>query len=52
MVAFTRSVPKVCLPLLWLGGDVKLGDKTVAWRPLLVDARRVSGEDLLHSSSS
>lgn len=52
MVAFSRSVPKVCLPLLWLGGEVRLGDRTVAWRPLLVDARRVSDEDLLHSSST
>lgn len=51
MVAFSRSIPKVCLPLLWLGGQVTLGDKTVAWRPLLVDSRRVSSVDLLRAGS-
>ena len=50
-VAFSRSVPKVCLPLLWLGGQVTLGARTIAWRPLLVDSRRVSGADLLHAGS-
>ncbi len=50
-VAFSRSVPKVCLPLLWLGGQVTLGVRTVAWRPLLVDSRRVSSADLLQAGS-
>jgi len=48
-VVFSRSIPKVCLPLLWLDGPVKLGGKHVNWRPLLVDARRVSDGNLLLS---
>lgn len=46
-VVFSRSVPKVCLPLLWLDGQVVLAGKQVTWRPLFVDARRVSGSGLL-----
>jgi hypothetical protein len=46
-VLFSRSVPKVCLPLLWLDGPVDIGGKSVTWRPLFVDARRVSEEGLL-----
>lgn len=48
-VLFSRSVPKVCLPLLWLDGPVTLGGKKVVWKPLFVDARRVSNEKLLLS---
>lgn len=44
MLAFSRSIPKVCLPLLWLDGPVEVGGKRVTWQPLLADARRVSGE--------
>lgn len=38
---FTRSVPKVCLPLFWLDGQVSLNGKSVRWKPLFLDARRV-----------
>lgn len=48
-VVFSRSVPKVCLPLLWLDGPVEFNGKHVNWRPLLVDARRVSDGSLLLS---
>lgn len=41
-VLFSRSVPKVCLPLLWLDGTVELGDYRLNWRPLFVDSRRMS----------
>ncbi len=47
-VIFSRSIPKVCLPLLWLDGTVIRDDKSVKWRPLFVDARRVSDASLLH----
>ncbi len=46
-VLFSRSVPKVCLPLLWLDGPVALDGKTIDWRPLFVDSRRVSDQKLL-----
>lgn len=46
-VAFSRSIPKVCLPFLWLDGSVELNGKVVAWRPLLVDARRIKDRGLL-----
>jgi hypothetical protein len=51
-VIFSRSVPKVCLPLLWLNGPVALEGKTVNWRPLFVDARRVSDSSLLLSATN
>lgn len=51
-VAFSRSVPKVCLPLLWLDGPVAFGGRSVAWRPLLVDARRVTEDALLRVGGS
>ncbi|NTG08836.1 hypothetical protein G6L25_16875 [Agrobacterium rhizogenes] len=51
-VLFSRSVPKVCLPLLWLDGPVILQSKHVNWRPLFVDARRVSNSSLLLASSN
>jgi hypothetical protein len=44
---FARSVPKVCLPMLWLDGEVSIGTRKVTWKPLFVDARRVSGTALL-----
>lgn len=43
-MTFTRSVPKVCLPLFWLAGSVSFNGKTVKWNPLFLDARRVSPE--------
>lgn len=43
-LAFSRSIPKVCLPLLWLNGPVEVGGKLLNWQPLLADARRVSGD--------
>jgi hypothetical protein len=44
---FSRSIPKVCLPLLWLDGVVSIGARQLKWRPLFVDARRVSDRNLL-----
>lgn len=44
---FSRSVPKVCLPLLWLDGVVAVGSLRVTWKPLFVDARRVADANLL-----
>lgn len=44
---FSRSIPKVCLPLLWLNGAVTVGTRQLNWRPLFVDARRVSDPNLL-----
>ena len=44
---FSRSIPKVCLPLLWLDGVVTIGARQLNWRPLFVDARRVSDPNLL-----
>ena len=46
-ILFSRSIPKVCLPLLWLDGLVSLNGKTVNWRPLFVDSRRVTDPKLL-----
>lgn len=40
MTVFPKSSPKPSLPLLWLGGEVQLGDKTINWRPLFSDIRR------------
>lgn len=48
-IVFSRSVPKVCLPLLWLNGAVSLGGREVNWKPLFIDSRRVSDENLLNS---
>lgn len=47
-VIFSRSVPKVCLPLLWLDGNVAHDKGSVQWRPLFIDARRVSDASLLY----
>ena len=44
---FSKSVPKVCLPLFWLDGEVKSKSKTVQWKPLFIDPRRVGNKDLL-----
>lgn len=46
-ILFSRSIPKVCLPLLWLDGPVTLDGKTVNWRPLFIDSRRVTDLKLL-----
>lgn len=45
---FGRSVPKVCLPLIWLDGAVKIGEQSVDWKPLLIDSRRVGDINLLY----
>ena len=44
---FARSVPKVCLPMLWLDGLVEIGTRKVHWKPLFVDARRIGNNELL-----
>lgn len=46
-ILFSRSVPKVCLPLLWLDGPVSIGDRDLFWKPLFVDARRVTKDKSL-----
>jgi hypothetical protein len=38
--AFHQSVPKVSLPVFWLGGSVIYEGNSVAWKPLLFDVRR------------
>jgi hypothetical protein len=48
---FSRSVPKVCLPLLWLDGSVSLEGKSIDWHPLFVDSRRVGDEEILWSKT-
>jgi hypothetical protein len=40
-IAFHHGTPKVCLPVFWLGGPVKIGAITVDWRPLVYDERRL-----------
>ncbi|MBW4706171.1 hypothetical protein KX928_00055 [Roseobacter sp. YSTF-M11] len=47
-VFFKRSVPKVCLPLFWLDGEVVYNGKAIEWRPLLIDPRRIGNEKLLY----
>ncbi|MBX9776899.1 MAG: hypothetical protein K2Y71_21170 [Xanthobacteraceae bacterium] len=37
---FAHSVPKVCLPIFWLGGPIEVDGKRIEWKPLLFDARR------------
>ncbi|CAH0140912.1 hypothetical protein [Roseomonas sp. CECT 9278] len=37
---FSHSIPKTCLPLIWLGGRIKFGHDSLEWLPLLYDARR------------
>ncbi len=39
-LAFAHSLPKVCLPLLWLSGQISFGSGSLQWRPLFYDARR------------
>ena len=48
-VVFSRSVPKVCLPFLWLDGPISFHGKNLSWKPLFIDARRVSNDSLLLS---
>ncbi|MEQ1866880.1 MAG: hypothetical protein ABL996_19755 [Micropepsaceae bacterium] len=40
-IAFAHSIPKVCLPLFWLGGRITIDSKEVDWKPLFFDARRM-----------
>lgn len=37
---FPKSCPKPSLPMLWLGGEVRLGSLRVDWEPLFKDKRR------------
>lgn len=39
-IVFESSIPKPVIPLMWLQGDVKFNNTTIAWRPLFLDARR------------
>lgn len=39
-VVFATSIPKPVLPLMWMHGNVTLGDRTVNWKPLFWDVRR------------
>jgi len=38
--SFHQSVPKVTLPVLWLGGEIERGGRKLMWQPLLFDSRR------------
>lgn len=40
VTAFSMSVPKPVLPLLWLSGPVEISGRRVEWRPLFWDSRR------------
>jgi len=51
-ILFSRSVPKVCLPLLWLDGMVELGSRRLNWSPLFVDSRRMSEDGVMVSVAS
>jgi hypothetical protein len=51
-ILFSRSVPKVCLPLLWLDGTVELGGRRLNWSPLFVDSRRTSEDGVMVSVAS
>jgi len=44
-IVFASSIPKPVLPLMWLQGPVRLGNKSVNWRPLFWDARRTGQAD-------
>lgn len=46
-VFFNKSVPKVCLPMLWMDGTVEIEGRSVEWLPLLVNSRRVRNYKLL-----
>lgn len=39
-LVFAHSIPKVCLPLFWLGGTVNIKGISIEWKPLFYDARR------------
>jgi hypothetical protein len=36
--AFGHSVPKASIPLLWSGGEVTVGKRSVRWKPLFANA--------------
>jgi hypothetical protein len=40
-LVFGHSIPKVCLPILWLAGPVRIGSVSLNWKPLFHDGRRV-----------
>lgn len=44
VMAFSKSVPKPVLPLIWLNGDVTVGVRTVNWKPLFWDSRRTGAQ--------
>lgn len=44
-IVFSSSIPKPVLPLFWLNGTVCLDGKTVQWRPLFWDVRRIGHAD-------
>lgn len=35
---FGHSIPKASLPIFWYGGEVKMGFKTIKWKPLFKNA--------------
>jgi len=39
-LVLAHGVPKVCLPLFWLGGHVSVDSTEFEWKPLFFDARR------------
>lgn len=46
LTAFSKSVPKPVLPLLWLNGSVKIGGTNINWEPLFWDSRRTGSPPL------
>lgn len=44
-ISFASSVPKPVLPLMWLPGQVSIGDKRIDWKPLFWDVRRTAAID-------
>lgn len=40
VMAFSKSVPKPVLPLIWLNGEITIGSKKINWKPLFWDSRR------------
>lgn len=44
-IVFASSIPKPVLPVMWLGGEVTLSNRTVNWLPLFWDARRTGSVD-------
>lgn len=40
-IVFSSSIPKPVIPVMWLGGHVKRDGRSVEWKPLFFDSRRL-----------